>query len=376
MKIDTPTARGKLTARREPYWDSMGTCKAIGYRAGPGAWIARWRTPEGKKQYHSLDRKRLEGYTGKEVYDAACNLAREWFKQCEGGGNVTVTVSEGCEEYLVDLLTRKGDKAKRTAKDRYTTHIEKSLGKRRVDQLSLHEVEKWHKGMAKITGTEDEIRASKNSANRTLTVLKAALNYTARIHRIIDRTAWGDVKPFKDVAGVRDVYLTRPQLKRLLGVTEGALHDLIDAGRLTGARLSELTTAEAGAFDRKRGILTVTGKTGTRDMVLSRDAQTFFKEQAKGKLPKAPLFPRDDGTPWDRHFLSKRFREAVKKTKLPAGTVFYSLRHWYISEALKAGVDIELLAKNVGNSAQIIRKHYHKFIKDDVLNEIDKLGAL
>ena len=61
------------------------------------------------------------------------------------------------------------------------------------------------------------------------------------------------------------------------------------------------------------------------------------------------------------------------QAKLPAGSCFYSLRHWYISQALLAGVDIELLARNVGNSAQIIRKHYHKFLQDDVREQINKL---
>ena len=48
-KIDTPTARGKLTPRREPYWHPMGKGKAIGYRTPQGSWIARWRNSEGKQ---------------------------------------------------------------------------------------------------------------------------------------------------------------------------------------------------------------------------------------------------------------------------------------------------------------------------------------
>ena len=106
------------------------------------------------------------------------------------------------------------------------------------------------------------------------------------------------------------------------------------------------------------------------------EACACWYRQAQDKLPKAWLFIRENGKPWDRHALSKNFRKAAIKAKLPAGSCFYSLRHWYISESLKAGVNIELLAKNVGNSAQIIRKHYHKFIRDDMRDEINKLGAL
>jgi integrase len=198
----------------------------------------------------------------------------------------------------------------------------------------------------------------------------------ARKHKIIDRTAWGDLKPISDVAGVRGIYLSDAQKKRLLETATGSLLNLIKAGFLTGARLSELTNTKAADFDARQGTLRVDGKTGERYIVLSHTALEFFKEQKHGKLPQAWLLPRDDGTSWDRHFLSKRFREAAKKAKLPAGASFYSLRHWYISQALLAGVDIELLAKNVGNSAQIIRKHYHKFLQSDVRDQINKLQVM
>jgi integrase len=109
--------------------------------------------------------------------------------------------------------------------------------------------------------------------------------------------------------------------------------------------------------------------------VLSDEAIAFFEEQAKDKTPKAWLLPSNDGSQWDRYYLSKRFREVAKRARLPDGASFYSLRHWYISQALQAGIDIELLARNVGNSAQIVWRHYHKFLQDDMRKAINKLGG-
>jgi len=42
-KLDSRSARSKLTARREPYWVVISKGCAIGYRkgAGGGTWIAR-----------------------------------------------------------------------------------------------------------------------------------------------------------------------------------------------------------------------------------------------------------------------------------------------------------------------------------------------
>jgi integrase len=287
----------------------------------------------------------------------------------------TVTVTFACDEYLEDLRLRKGPKAEETARVRIKAHIEKPLGGKRVDKLTLDGLKRWRDKLVTISDDPEAERASKNSANRTLTVLKAVLNHSTRLHRIVDRSAWADLKPFSDVAGVRDIYLTSAQKTRLLEASGGALLNLIKAGFLTGARLSELTTTVSRDFDAKQGTLHVNGKTGERFIVLSDEAIAFFKEQAKDKTPKAWLLPRNDGSQWDRFYLSKRFREVAKRARLPTGASFYSLRHWYISQALQAGIDIELLARNVGNSAQIIRRHYHKFLQDDMRKQINKLSV-
>ena len=159
----------------------------------------------------------------------------------------------------------------------------------------------------------------------------------------------------------------------LLEATTGSLNALIKAGLLTGARLSELTGATVADFDSGQETLPVSGKTGKRVVVLSEKGKAFFTEHGKNKLPKAWLLPRDDGSQWDRQRLAKKFREAAQTAKLPAGSSFYSLRHWFISQSLPAGVDIEILARNVGNSAVIIRRHYHKFMQDDMRKQVNKL---
>lgn len=382
IKIDTPTSRGKLAPRREPYWRVLGPGQAVGYRAigkldskmkmpARGTWIARYRNSEGKQQYESLGT--LEDFESGEQFEVACTRARDWFTKCRGGMTEVITVKIACNEYLSDLRLRKGESAKKTAKVRVDAHIEKQLGKKRIDKLELNTLKLWRDKLVVKSDDADAERASKNSANRTLTVLKAALNHSARLHKIIDRTAWQDLKPFKDVAGVRDIYLSQKQVDRLLEATTDSLNDLIRADLLTGARLSELTGARVRDFDSVQGTVAVSGKTGKRVMVLSHAGKAFFTEQAKNKLPKAWLLPRDDGSQWDRFYLSKKFRTAARTAKLPKGTSFYSLRHWHISKALRAGIDIELLARNVGNSAQIIRKHYHKFIEDDMRDQVNKL---
>jgi hypothetical protein len=44
---------------------------------------------------------------------------------------------------------------------------------------------------------------------------------------------------------------------------------------------------------------------------LSSEAIEFFKEQAKDKLPCAPLFTEDGETPWRRHVWCRQMQAAI-----------------------------------------------------------------
>jgi len=45
---------------------------------------------------------------------------------------------------------------------------------------------------------------------------------------------------------------------------------------------------------------------------------------------------KDGGENWVKNDCYRQFKEAAKEARLPAGTVFFCLRHYYISKALLA----------------------------------------
>src|SRR6266852_9335738 len=55
-KLDTRSARSRLTARREPYWTVISGGCALGYRRGAngGTWIGRFRDDTGRQHYQAL----------------------------------------------------------------------------------------------------------------------------------------------------------------------------------------------------------------------------------------------------------------------------------------------------------------------------------
>jgi integrase len=197
--------------------------------------------------------------------------------------------------------------------------------------------------------TPEEVRASKDTANRVLTMLKAPLNRAYEIKKVKSKAAWERVKPFKLVGETRKVILTDDQMQRLLDKTTGGFHALVKGGQFTGARYGELIKLKVSDF--KDGTLHHSGKTGERYCRLSNEGREFFAQQVKGKLPGAWIFTRDDGEPWGKSHQHRSMQAAVKSARLPKGTTFYALRHTYISKACAAGVPLLVMAKNCGSSS-------------------------
>jgi hypothetical protein len=54
-------------------------------------------------------------------------------------------------------------------------------------------------------------------------------------------------------------------------------------------------------------------------------------------------------------------RDAVARAVLPAATTLYCLRHTHASLALLAGMNLQLLAENLGTSILMIEHNYGKF---------------
>ena len=113
------------------------------------------------------------------------------------------------------------------------------------------------------------------------------------------------------------------------------------------------------------------GKTGRRTVSLSSAAISFFKEQVRDRIGKAPLLSRTDGKRWDRFAWRDGIREAVKAAELPPDVVLYNLRHAAISEMLVSGIDATIVAQLAGTSTAMIDKHYGHLIHDRTRIKLD-----
>jgi integrase len=361
-KIGVRTA---LEPRREPYWaPPLGLNQSLGYRkisADRGSWIAR-RKEGGRSKYKALGPE-----TSTFGFIQAREDALKWFKDLDSGvsGDAS-TVAAACRLYVADRKREKGDDCERDAKMRFTrTVYDHSLGSMRLDKIRAPHIKAWRDGLD----------MSKASANRTLTALKAALNF-AVASRLVSAAAtqeWRDVKPYKDAGKRRDLFLDLTQRRALLGSSSGALRDLIEGAMLTGARAGELVNATRIQFDGRTESMTFTGKTGRRTVPLSKSAIALFKRLSESKLPMARLFVRDDGKPWAHSDWDELVRDAAKAAELPPGTCLYTLRHSFITQAIQDGMNILEVARLVGTSVQMIEKHYGHLVHNEARERLAKV---
>ena len=357
FEIDKARVRNRLDVRREPYWGApIARGLFIGYRKleQGGTWIARWRDDDGKQRYQSI------GHADSTPYDDAVKAAHAWAKQRDAGIDTSEvqTVADACKAYVKDRRREKGDANADDAEGRFMrTVYQHAIGNVKLTKLRTEQIKEWRADL-------DMADASKN---RTLTAFKAALNFAVRSRYLSAERAveWERVEPY-EVNTRRDLYLDRAQRHALVAELSGQAVPFFRALCLLPLRPGALASLTVADFNAKRATLhvVVDKANAGRDVVLSPDALALFREQAKGKLPAAPLIAYDDGSHWTRFQWNDDIKDAVRAAELPAETCAYTLRHSVITDMLVGGMDTMTVAKMAGTSIAMIEKHYGHLLHD------------
>jgi integrase len=355
-RLQTKTNRSKLSVRAAPYFERIEAGLFIGFRVlsnGKGTWVVRKRGDDGMQKTYSLG--------SFEEYKEALKAANDWAASVAVGvDDFKATVATACETYVNDLETRKSPKSAHDAKGRFNRLIDgKPIANILLSKLQTKHVKDWLNAQVLCDDDhdDDEVRRSKDSANRNLSSLKAALNMAFNDGHTATKR-WEAVKPFKDVAKGRTRFITQTECDALMTHASPDMAIFMKAMILTACRPGELANIEAQHFDAQQGTLELTGKTGHRVVTLSTEACEFFTALSKFKIGKALLLHRADGGLWKKDWWKKLFSKARIAANLPDDVVLYSLRHYAISEMVANGIDSFLVARLAGTSTTMIDKHY------------------
>ena len=210
--------------------------------------------------------------------------------------------------------------------------------------------------------TEEGVRARRASANRVLTILKAALNHAYDEGHVANRDAWGrKLKPFRDVEVARVRYLSVADAMRLINASDPEFRPLVRAALETGCRYGELTQLEVHDFNPDAGTVTIRrSKTGkARHIVLTDEGRAFFRQHCAGRGGHERMFTRTNGSDWKKSDQKRPMAEAVTRAKITPAITFHGLRHTWASLAAMNGVPLMVVAKNLGHvDTAMVEKHY------------------
>ncbi len=409
-KVTSRSARARLPERREPYWTVISAGCALGYRKGSkgGTWIARLRDDTGKQHYESLgaadDARDPDDST---VFDfgQAQSRAREFFdkKNRELRGKVAsgpYTVEMALADYFKERFA-KGSKGARA--DQYTANarIVPAFGPILLDKLTTPQIRDWHRALAKapkllrtkkgaseraIAKIEDESgqpgRARKATANRILTVLRAALNHAFHEGKTADDTPWRKVKPFKGADAPVIRYLKPDESVRLINACDPDFRRLVHGALVTACRYSELVRMTVNDFDRQARTVYVAEAKGQkpRHVALTDEGTRFFERITIGKPGDTRIFLREDGEPWGPSHQRRRLIEASLRAAIRPAATFHILRHTYASALAMKGVPLSVIAKQLGHAdTRITERHYAhlcpSYVADTVRAALPDLGV-
>src|SRR6516162_9722792 len=343
--LETRTARLRLPIRSEPYWRGLEKGLALGYRrrARGGTWLARRRDEAGSYAEHRIgttdDLQDADGVVILD-YSQAQRAARQWWRterRREEGHDTPegpFTVKDAIDDYL-KAYERRGGKAVYDARRTVEAHILPSLGGITVAKLTARKITDWHHGLSekrarartrqgrkqnfrKVETGSDAIRKRRATANRILTVLKAALNHAWKAGHIASDDAWRRVRPFKAVENARLRYLSEAECLRFVNDCEPSFRNLVRGGLLTGCRYSELAAMRVADFNADAGVVTVpNSKAGKpRHVVLTDEGQRLFASLTAGRLGDAPIFVRADGGVWGKSHQLRPTLEASERAKM------------------------------------------------------------
>lgn len=415
-KIESPTARAKLARGRRYHFQSLISGRAsLGYHRNEGAPHGRWvlqrylgadkyaRTELGKAD----DGLQADGVNVLDFEQAKAKALEMLSAGTEAVTKDTLTVRKAYAKY-VEYLASQGKRTLETER-RGAALILPELGDLKVAELTSERLRKWHSAIASrpaflrskadakkrntkaAPGTDPEaVRKRRSSANRILTMLKAALNHAYDEEWVSNNSAWGRrVKPFRDVDRARTRYLSVAEAIRLLNACEPSFRNVVQAALETGCRYGELCRLTVADFNPDAGTVTIRkSKSGKpRNVILSPEGVEFFIQltvgrrgseillrnearigralarerellEAEGKNPATAK--GDDTGEWRTAEQGRPMREACENGKIDPPISIHGMRHTWASLAVMNGVPLQIVAQNLGHAkdSRMVELHY------------------
>jgi len=355
-----------LEVRGKPYFEATITPGiSLGYRrleGRAGSWSARLADGAGGNRIEAIGvADDLEPANGRDIlsfeqaYDKARTVTRAAVTEL-------LTVNMALERYAAELKAR-GGLAGNVSRVRH--HLPRGLAAKNVSAVTAGDLRAFRDG----------IKAAPATVNRTIRILKAALNQVAEANEELSTNAWRvGLKQKPNAHQARNVVLSDEQVRDVVAAAyaeDAAFGLFVEVAAVTGARPSQIARLEVRDLQADR-VMMPTSKKGTGDkprhirvpVTLSLAAK--LKVAAAGRAPTDALLVRSKGDAWTPTSNDHRlpFQRAAKVAGLdPEVVTIYALRHSSIVRRIKANkTPLRTIAAIHDTSVVMIERNYSRDI--------------
>jgi integrase len=374
-------------------WDSGdGSLKGFGIRikpSGSAAYLIQYRNKEGRT------RRLVIGKIGVKTPEEARRTASEKLSTVENGDDPSaerhairksITVAELCELYIADANGRIKASTLAMDKSRINCHIIPLLGFRKVNALTIEDIERFQNDVAvgktakarPKTGRTGSSTGGRGVAARTVGMLSTILEFAKR-RKIISENPARDVKKFADGKDTR--FLSRDEIVALGQAMRDALsesenHTAIAAIRaliLTGCRRNEILSLPWEWIDiNNRCIRFGDTKTGKQIRPLGQSALRLIESLPSKNVGKW-VFPSEIA---DNHFvgLPRAFDRICARANLKDVKI-HTLRHTFASCAAELGFSELTIAGMIGHTIKGVTARYSHVPDSALLLAADRVSA-
>jgi len=271
-------------------------------------------------------------------------------------------LSESKDVGLIDFKNEYVEAIKYTHSKSYVRTVETSFNQllKFSDNLSLikYDVRRLEKFIIKT------FKRSKYSAALYYRTLKAAFN------KAVD---WDYIpsNPFNKIKLPKfqkpnPAYITYSELQQILRYVPGNLVELYEFAFFTGLRLSEIIFLKWNSVNLNSRLIQIgskefitKGKKIRTIPVCERVYEILLNQFPKILNNKRNfVFHKSNAFPFTASYISKKFKNAVRKSELDERIHFHSLRHSFASNLIKEGVSIYEISKLLGHSSISVTEIY------------------
>lgn len=264
-------------------------------------------------------------------------------------------------------------KGRVTDLNRYEKHLRTALGQRRVDSLSILDVELLKKEMRES--------APATVAN-ALELLRRIINHGTK-HKLCPALSFTIELPVRNNEVTE--YLTEEEAQRLMMTLDGWPEQdaprMLKVAWLTGMRRGEIFKLEDRDVDFGQGLITLRDPKGgkTESIPMSQPVADLLKLQMAARDEKCPgspfVFPGKSG---GRRIDSSAAERIKVKADLPKSfRIFHGLRHHLAVTLASSGVfTLDMIGELLTHKSVTMTRRYAKFLPDAKKKAADRAAEI